>query len=210
VAKYTGEGYSVAGSGFLLRLPGGQEIGVVTAHSLSFGDPQRRLERVALRVPGQTEPVAEFDTLRGMPGQPFVLPDLRSDYVLLHPDRPIANDLWLAPDPRGGPQPGERVWLYSGQGDGKRDQRILQGTVQSAEEQAAWVLMDEWFSPALTSGSPFISQHTGQVVGMVVAGSPRRNRLYLAMHPIGSILQLAESATDFPRIRELGPVEPGN
>jgi hypothetical protein len=114
------------------------------------------------------------------------------------------------PDPRGGPQPGERLSLYSGQGDGLHGHRILQGTVQSAGDQAAWVLMDEWFWPALMSGSPFISQHTGQVVGMVVAASPRRNRLYLAMHPIGSIVQLAESATDFPRLDEPSADEPGH
>ncbi len=205
LAQYDGEDYTVVGSGFLLRLPDGQTTGVTTAHSLSIADPDRILERVALRVEGQAELVAEFEALRGPPGQHFALPDMTSDYVLFLPRQPLETGLILEPDSRGGPQPGERVSLYSGQGDGQGGQRILEGTVQSAGDQAAWVLMDEWFSPALMSGSPFISYHTGQVVGMAVAANPRRNRLYLAMHPIGSIVQLAESATDFPRLDELGP-----
>lgn len=210
LAQYRGEDYLVVGSGFLLRLPDGQTTGVTTAHSLSIGDSGRILERVALRIAGQVEPVAEFEALRGPPGQRFSLPDMTSDYALLHLDRPLESGLTLAPDSRGGPQPGERVSLYSDQGDGQGGQRILQGTVQSANERAAWVLMDDWFSPALMSGSPFISNHTGQVVGMAVAASPRRNWLYLAMHPIGSIVQLAESATDFPRLDELGPEKTNN
>jgi hypothetical protein len=63
--------------------------------------------------------------------------------------------------------------------------------------------MDDWFDPGLMSGSPFVSQHTGKVVGMAVAASPRRNRLLLGFHPIGSIVQLAESAEEFPRFDEL-------
>ena len=204
LARYEGEAYAVVGSGFLLQLPDGGVTGVTTAHSLTIGDPDRRLERIALRVAGQGGFVGEFDTLRGPPGQPFALPDMTSDYVLLQVRQVVEPDLLLAPDPRGGPQPGERVSLLSGQGDGRGGQRTLEGTVQSVDEQAAWVLMDTLFSPALMSGSPFISQHTGQVVGMAVAASPRQNRLYLAMHPIGSILRLAESATEFPRLDELG------
>ncbi len=61
---------------------------------------------------------------------------------------------------------------------------------------AVWVLMDEMFNPSSMSGSPFVSQHTGQVVGMLIAVTPRRTRLLLGVHPIGSIVRLAESATE--------------
>jgi hypothetical protein len=54
----------------------------------------------------------------------------------------------------------------------------------------------------MMSGSPFLSQHTGQVVGMAVAANPRPDWLLLGVHPIGSIVRLAESATDFPRMSE--------
>jgi hypothetical protein len=111
--------------------------------------------------------------------------------------RPVDPALLLEPDSRGEPQPGERVSLFSGVAG-----RILQGTVQSASDAAVWVLMDDWFDPSLMSGSPFVSQHTGNVVGMAASVSPRRFRLLLGAHPIGSIVRLAESATEFPRIVE--------
>jgi hypothetical protein len=104
----------------------------------------------------------------------------------------------LTPDPRGAPQPGEQVSLFSGvgRGEGADGRRILEGTVHSVSDTTVWVLMDDLFSPGLMSGSPFVSQHTGQAVGMVVAATPRRTRLLLGMHPIGSIVRLAESASE--------------
>lgn len=149
---------------------------------------------------GQADFVVEFDTLWGRPGHRLSIKDLSVDYVLLRPGQSIAPDLILVPDPRGGPQPGERVSLFSGQGDGKGGLRVLEGTVQSADDTGMWVLMDRLFNPAMMSGSPFVSQHTGQVVGMAVGATLRRNRLLLGAHPIGSLVRLAGSAGEFPKI----------
>ncbi len=190
--RYRGEAYVLAGSGFFLRLAEGQIVGVTTAHSVSLGNPDRPLERIGLRAAGQADFVAEFDTLRGYPGRPRTGGDMTVDYVLMQAGQSIAPDLALVPDPRGAPQPGERVSLFSGvDGD-----RVLEGTVQSVNDVSVWVLMDETFNPSLMSGSPFVSQHTGQVGGMLIAFTPRRTRLLLGAHPIGSIVQLAESATE--------------
>jgi hypothetical protein len=197
-----GEEYHLAGSGFLLVLDGGEVVGVTTAHSVPLGDPGRPVDRIGLRVAGQADFVAEFDTLHGQPGQPRTGKDMTVDYVLLRADGALGPGLVLVPDPRGAPQPGERVSLWSGQGDGEGGRRVLEGTVQSVDGAAMWVLMDEWFNPGLMSGSPFVSQHTGQAVGMAIAVSPRRGRLLVGAHPIGSIVQIAGSATDFPRMSE--------
>jgi hypothetical protein len=202
LARYRGDAYSLVGSGFLILLGDGEIVGVTTAHSVSLGNPDRPLEQIALGVAGQTDFVAEFDTLWGQPGQPRTGGDMRVDYVLLQADQPIDLSFVLTPDPRGAPQPGERVSLFSGLGDGHGGQRILEGTVQSVSDTAVWVLMDDLFNPGLMSGSPFISQHTGQVVGMAIAVNLRGGRLLLGVHPIGSIVQLAESATEFPKISE--------
>ena len=78
----------------------------------------------------------------------------------------------------------------------------------SADEQAAWVLMDqESLRSGMMSGSPFVSRHTGHVVGMVVAGSPRDLKLFppryhvlIGMHPIGSIVEKAKAARSFPTL----------
>ena len=197
-----GEAFHLAGSGFLLGLGCGDVVGVTTAHSVSLGDPDRPVERIALRVAGDVDAVAEFDTLWGQPGQPRTGEDLTVDYVLLRLDQPVDPGLVLAPDPRGGPQPGERVSLVSGLGDDGGGRRLMEGTVQSVSETAVWVLMDERFPPGMMSGSPFLSQHTGRVVGMAIAVTPRRGRLLLGAHPIGSIVRLAESATEFPGMAE--------
>ena len=197
-----GEEYRVAGSGFLLRLDSGQVVGVTTAHSVALGDPDRSVERIALRVAGGEDLLAEFDRLHGQPGQPRTGGDMTVDYVLLHGDPAVDPEVLLSPDPRGAPQPGERVVLCSGQGDGGGGPRVLEGTVQSASDKAVWVLMDGLFDPGLMSGSPILSTHTGQVVGMAIATSPRRGQLLIGLHPIGSIVRLAGSATEFPRMAE--------
>ncbi len=202
-AQYRNEPYRPVGSGFLLLLGGGEVVGVTTAHSVSLSDPNHRLERIALGIAGRAEQRWEFETLHGPPGRSVGPNNLSADYLLLEVGQAIEEDLLLVPDPRGAPQPGERVTLYSGLGDGRGGLRVLEGTVQSVEEKGFWVLMDRWFSPGQMSGSPIVSQHTGQAVGMVVVGSPRLGRILLGAHPIGSLVDLAESATDFPTMSEM-------
>jgi hypothetical protein len=202
-AQYRGGSYELVGCGFLLSLAGGEIVGVTTAHSVSIGDPDHPLEQIALGVAGQSDSVGEFDTLWGQPGRARTGEDMTVDYLLLQVDVSVEPGLILHPDPRGAPQPGERVSLYSGLGDDQSGRRVLEGTVMSIHNTAVWVLMDQWFNPGMMSGSPIVSQHTGRAVGMAIAASPRRNRLLVGTHPIGSLVQLAESATDFPRIAEL-------
>jgi len=201
-ARYRGKADRQVVHGFLIRLSDGEIVGVTPAHGFSFSDPDHPLQQIALAAPGQTDFVVEFDRLRGQLGQPRTGGDMTVDYVLLRADQPIDSSFVLTPDSRGAPQPGERVSLFSCSGDGRGSQRILEGTVQSVSDTAVWVLMDELFNPDGMSGSPFVSQYTGQVVGMAIAVNPRGGRLLLGVHPIGSIVQLAESATEFPKIRE--------
>lgn len=201
-AQYQDQSFRRVGSGFFFSLANGEVVGATTSHSVSIGDASRPLERIALGIAGHGGFVAEFDTMRGQPGHRLIPENLTADCLLLYVDLPIESSLVLAPDPRGAPQPGERVSLYSGLGDGRGGRRVLEGTVQSVDEKAVWILMDEWFNPGSMSGSPFVSQHTGQVVGMVVAGSPRLGRLLIGAHPIGSLVNLAESASEFPKLRE--------
>lgn len=203
-AQYQDQTFRRVASGFFFSLASGEIVGATTSHSVSLDNASPPLERIGLRIAGHAEFVAELDTLRGQPGHRSIPEDLVSDYLLLNVSVPIESSLVLSPDPRGAPQPGERVSLYSGLGDGRGGRRVLDGTVQSVDEKAVWILMDKWFNPGSMSGSPFVSQHTGQAVGMVVVGSPRLGRLLIGAHPIGSLVNLAESATEFPKLRQLG------
>lgn len=184
----SGPEYALVGSGFLLALPGGDVIGVTTAHSLAG----REFAPMVFTPAGRDEPAATFSRLYVPRGQPRTGADLTVDYVLLAPDASPAS-LVLRADPRGAPQPGERVLLFSGLGDGHGGQRILPGIVESVDRNGAWVRMSSPFDPGLMSGSPVLSQHTGRVVGMTIAMSLRPGALMIGVNPVGAILSKATS-----------------
>jgi hypothetical protein len=52
------------------------------------------------------------------------------------------------------------------------------------------------------SGSPFVSEHTGNVVGMAISAGQSEFGLMIGMHPIGSLVNKAEGATVFPLLVE--------
>jgi hypothetical protein len=198
--EYAGGAYHAVGHGFIFRRPNGQAVGVTTAHSLSF-EVRPPLKKITLALRSQAQPVIEFDTLQGEPGQARSGEDMSVDYVLLHvpPGAAIDPALILDPDPRGLPQAGERVVLYGLMGD--RAYRF-DGAVLSVDPTAVWVVMDEEFEPSGLSGSPFISQHTGKVVGMAIATTRRGGKVLLGLHPIGSLVEKAQNAQTFPKISD--------
>lgn len=187
-----------AGSGFLLQLPNGETAGVMTAHSIDWS---RALQRIIFHLPQQSSSLIEFDTFYGMPGRAFTGYGFDVDYVLLRVDDVADGALVLEPDARGRPQPGERVVLFSGQGDGNRNPRALYGTVTTASETAVWAQMDDVFDPSNMSGSPLLSAHTGRVVGMAIAAT-RAAPIRIGFHPIGSLVEKATAATQFPHIAD--------
>jgi hypothetical protein len=198
--RYGTSDYHPVGRGFLFRLPQGQIVGVTTAHSLSFNS-QPPLRNIALARGEWSQPVIEFEALRGEPGEARTGEDMTIDYVLL--DVPIGHSidpaLIIDPDPRGLPQPGEQVVLYSLIDD---QPQVLHGMVLSADPSAVWVVMDEAFDPSGLSGSPFLSQHTGKVVGMAIATTKRGGKVLLGLHPIGSLVEKAEAVQTFPKIAD--------
>ena len=202
----TGGDYVQAGSGFLLELPSGEVIGVTTSHSLLIINPDRAVSSIGLGINGDPQPSTESDTYYGPPGIPVIGTNLAIDYVLLKLKNPIP-EMALSPDPRGMAQLGERITLYSGLGDGAGGPLVWEGTVYTVEENGVFALMDEAsLTPAGMSGSPVISQHTGKVVGMVIAGIVwNRTRWLIGMHPIGHIVTLAQGAAEFPAMVDFQP-----
>lgn len=203
--RYRGEDYHMVGCGFLMAGPDGRTpVGVTTAHSAMPGDPGHVLERIKLRAVQPSGYALEFDTLYGTPGRARSNDDLAVDYILLRPPGPVERGYVLQPDPRGAPQPGERVSLYKCVGGEAGHQHVLQGTVQSVDAVSVWVLMDAPFALAewSGSGSPLLSQHTGQVVGMLIAGMLRGHSLLLGMHPVGSLVAKMAAAETSPTMTE--------
>jgi hypothetical protein len=197
-SRYDAGDYYPVGRGFLFRLPNGQVAGVTTAHSVSFST-QPPLTHIALTQGAWSKPVIEFDTLRGEPGNARTGEDMSVDFVLLNVpiDQPLEPALILEPDPRGLPQAGERVMLYSLIDD---QQRTFQGAVSSVSPTAVWVVMDDVFDPSGLSGSPLVSQHTGKAIGMAIATTRRGDKVLLALHPMKSLVEKAAAAQTFPKI----------
>ena len=177
------------GSGFLLQLPDGDAIGVTTAHSLGEGN----FWPLEFRIAGTPRVAAAFDTLYVPLGRPRTDADMTVDYVLMRAASPPDPAFVLTPDPRGEPQPGERVLLHSGLGDGRGGPRVLPGTVESVDANGGWIRMDEVFEPGLMSGSPIVSAHTGRVVGMTIAATRAGGALLIGINPIGAIVAAALS-----------------
>ncbi len=199
-ARYGTDNYRPVGHGFLFRLPEGKVVGVTTAHSLSFSH-QPSLKNIALALGEWSKLVIEFEVLCGKPGNARTGEDMSVDYVLLDVpiDPAVDPALILDADPRGLPQPGERVALYSLIDD---QPHVFQGAVLSAEPTAIWVVMDDSFEPSVLSGSPFVSLYTGKVIGMAIATTKRGGKVLLGLHPIGSLAEKARAAQTFPKIAD--------
>ncbi len=80
--------------------------------------------------------------------------------------------------------------------------RVFEGAVLSADPRAVWVVMDDVFEPSGLSGSPFLSQHTGKVIGMAIATTHHGGKMLLGLHPIRSVVEKAQAAKVFPKIAE--------
>ncbi len=189
-ARYRGLDPMRVGSAFFLAVDG-EVLAVMTAHSVALGDETYRLEAIGLSLPGAAGWLMEVDTLHGPPGRPRRGLDLTVDYLLFEVPGAVDPGLVLQPDGRGAPRVGERVWLYSGVGAvGER----YEGIVYAVDRRGAWVVMQEGMDPAGMSGSPFVGDHTGQVVGMAVAAGWQNGRAVVGMHPVGSLVAKARAA----------------
>lgn len=195
-AQFADGSVACLASGFLLRLTDGTVLGVTTAHSLYFnGWPARAITHLAFRLPQATADLVRFSQFFGRPGRIFTGYNFQRDYVLLRPETLPADLPVLDVDPRGAPEPGERVVLYSGLGDGAGGPRPLTATVTAVSAAALWAQMDEVFAAGGLSGSPLLSTHTGRVVGMAVSAGDS-TPLLIGFHPAGALSARAAAAAD--------------
>lgn len=198
-ARYKDGEPILVGSAFFLRTLSGDPVVAAAAHSFNL---QAGLERVHLSRAGPHDPLLTVTKLHREPGRPRIVGmNLTRDFVLFRPDEVLEVERAVAPDDRGLPQPGERVALYPGFGEWEEP---LLGAILQADSNGAWIVMDENFQPALMSGAPVLSLHTGRVVGMALAAGEREGHTVIGIHPIGSLVEKASAVEEAIPLAEYG------
>jgi hypothetical protein len=194
-ARYQDGEYELVGCGFIFRYDPAGVVAATTAHSVDLR--ARVLEAIAFGLPDMAGLIFESKGFHGAPGRPraFGL-DMRVDYLLLEPPDWIHESQILVADPRGVPQPGEKVMLLTCGRRGVGSSGSWGGNVLEVSQSVIWIAMHDQFNPAEMSGSPIISAHTGEAVGMAVAASQQPGRLLIGAHPIGSLVQKARQGRD--------------
>jgi hypothetical protein len=175
------------GCGFLLELDSGQVVGVSAAHATQ---PMSRSAPGQLRA-GDSSLSTSLSGQLAI-GQAFMHNAFSMDYAFWALSGPPATHP-LRADTRGSAQPGERIWVLQDAGDGAGGSKRWPGVVLSVEAEAAWVRLDDSFYPGGFSGCPVISQITGRLVGMAVAGADQPP-VVMGLHPASSLVEKAGAA----------------
>jgi hypothetical protein len=191
------------GTGFLAKAPDGRIAAVTSAHLI---DPQgpALLEARWLDIRTRT-PVAVFTRSWGAIGRGGTdapAYDLRSDYLLLPVQVPVPADQVLELDPRSLPEVRERVWFPNKDQAAPLGYRVIPGTVTAAESKYLTVVLDQPLALTSQSGSPVISQTSGQVIGTLSRGGREGRRTVLLLTPAAALLAALTNSLDFRPLRQ--------
>jgi len=191
------------GTGFLARKLSGEVVGVTSAHFLDFDGPALE-QAIWLDVVTQ-KPVARFEQSFGRPGYlPQLEPmDLRSDYLIVFSDSQTIDQPVLELDLRLKPEERERVWFPDKHDNAADGYLLVEGTVMRSGEQYCAVRLDRQITPQSQSGSPFISQKTGKVIGTWSCARPAKEHFYVFLTPASHLSKVIREAKDRPMLREV-------
>lgn len=190
------------GTGFFARTEKGEVVGVSSAHFLDFDGPPL-LGAVWTDV-GSYDAVCVFNTSLGKPGKgrggDERNVDLRNDYLIM-PALGISAEMALPLDGRKSVEKGERVWLPNKDEDAKLGFTLAAGTVTAVETGYVTVELDERIELQSQSGSPFISQKTGAVIGTFSSASESKKSQEIYLTPASAIAAAIAGAKEMPALR---------
>ncbi len=204
---------SAQGTGFFAKAPNGKIAAVTSAH---FIDPERPalLSAEWQTIDGE-KIVAKLSTSWGPPGKLGGSElDQRSDYLLFPVEPEVMVPQVLEFDPRPRCEDGELVWFVDKDGsESAADQRVLTGRVKLESPLAIILTLDDPIKLQSQSGSPFISQKTGKVIGLLCSGGHDGDELLLIAAPVGRMLKQLQDDSSFPELRtvigkETPPADP--
>jgi hypothetical protein len=192
---------SYQGTGFFARTPDSRIAAVSSAHFLDRDGPPL-LEARWLQLPAY-QPLATFTQSWGQPGTAGEGMDLRSDYLLMPAPETIPVDLALDLDPRTQPQVNERIWFLNKSDTEELGYELLQGRVVQSDEKYSVVTLDQQIALQSQSGSPFISQSTGKVIGTLSSAEMSGATVRLLLTPSKAILDALAAGREFPQLRDV-------
>jgi hypothetical protein len=201
---WAGSDDTYQGTGFFAKAPNGKIAAVSSAHFLERNGPPL-LEAKWLNV-HTSKPVATFTLSWGTPGRAgtrYPAVDLRSDYLLMPAPESVSADLALELDPRPKPTRNERIWFPNKDDTLPLGYRVVAGTVVESDETYSVVVLDEEITLQSQSGSPFISQATGKVIGTLSSADFGSSRPRLLLTPSGAILAALAKDKDLPELRSV-------
>lgn len=196
---------SQQGTGFIARFPDGKVLGVTSAHFLDFDGPPL-VEARWLDVVRDRE-VVKYAKSHGKPGREGTYDpvDMRSDYLLVIPGTVPPTESILPMDERNEPAVGERVWLPDKNPKFSAGYHVVEGVVTDVAYEYVEVVMYEPVKPQSQSGSPFISQLTGRVIGTWAGGRRKGETIHIYLTPARAIVNAeARANRDYPLAEVVG------
>ncbi|MBY0526424.1 MAG: hypothetical protein K2R98_23725 [Gemmataceae bacterium] len=192
------------GTGFLAKAPNGKIAAVTSGHFLNRDGP--RLTEARWLDVRTNEVAIRLTKSWGPPGgegvtEPVV--DLRGDYLLMPVDEKVADELVLELDTRKQPAVGERVWLPNKDSDAKLGYELVSGKVTEATEKYSTVELDRAIKLQSQSGSPFISQSTGKVIGTLSRAPGSEGKTVLVLAPARALVDALSREGNFPLLLDV-------
>ena len=192
------------GTGFFAKAPNNKIVAVTSAHFLNMnGPPLQEAKWLDVRT---NKWVATFTLSWGTPGRSGTrhpLLDLRSDYLLMPASSSITPDKVLELDSRPKPKLKERIWFPNKDETAPLGHQVVAGSVVESDEKYSIVILDKEVPLQSQSGSPFISQATGKVIGTLSGADSANGQLRLLITPSSGILAMLAKDNHFPELRSV-------
>lgn len=204
------------GMGWFARTQSGRVVGMTSAHFLEQSGP--RLVKVAWQNPAdwaKDEPAKDVSSAThslGRPGDEGIYTntktDLRRDYIVFALDAPLAPNAAciLTLDSRPEVLRGEGVWLPFPNWEGTNPARMMTGQVTKSREGFIEIEFEEAVDLMGHSGSPLISQQTGQVIGTLSRGGLRGGKTVVIAAPVTTLaaaIASAEQKNEVPALKDV-------
>jgi hypothetical protein len=113
----------------------------------------------------------------------------------------ISPEIALTLDRRKSVEKGERIWLPNKDDEAELGFTLVEGAVTEVAEGYYTVVLDERIELQSQSGSPFIGQKTGGVIGTLSSASESEEKQEIFLTPASAIVAAIEGAKETPALR---------